>query len=219
MLPEYEGVPGRHGQLPSPDLRPENGVSVDAGSRVQVHPSLLIALRGFVTRVDDAIVENRVSSDPSQSRSVNAGRTRALGVELEIEGRLPGRLSWYANATFSDTEIDNPLDTDQDGASVPFAPGITANAGLSLELPRGARLFADLMHGGAYFDSTSLSGREEIPAHVVVSLAGSYPLARHRRFEADLKAEVNNLFDERFDMPWQFRDPGRRGSVSLQLVF
>lgn len=219
LRPEDEGVPGRNGQLPSPGLRPEDGLAVDLGTQAQLGVGTSIGVRGFVTRVGDAIVENRVSTDPSQSRSVNAGRARTLGMELEARGRAAGRLSWYANVTLADTEVDNPLDQDQDGANVPFAPGVTANAGLTLDLPRSATLFADVQHVGAFHDSTSLSGRERLPAHTVVSLAGSYPLTTRDRFGASVRAEVYNVFDERFDMPWQFRDPGRRGTLSLLLAF
>jgi outer membrane cobalamin receptor len=102
---------------------------------------------------------------------------------------------------------------------VPFAPGVTANAGITLDLPRKAALFADVQHVGAFYDSTSLAGRERLPAYTVVSMAGSYPLASRDRFSASLRAEIHNVLDERFDMPWQFRDTGRRGTLSLFLAF
>ena len=214
-----EGVPGYNGQLPNPGLKPESGLSTDIGAQVRLPLEIEAGVRGFVTWVDDAIVENRVSDDPSQSRSVNAGKTTARGVEIEARGRLKGRLGWFANTTLASTKVDNPLDPDQNGAAVPFAPNTTANAGLSADLPGKATARASVRYLGAIYDSTSLSGRRRLPGYAVASLAGDVPVATHAGYAVTVKGEVYNLFDKRYEMPWQFRDPGRRGTLALSFVF
>jgi iron complex outermembrane recepter protein len=214
-----EGVAGHNGQLPNPGLKPESGLSADVGAQFHLPLGIDAGLRGFVTGVDDAIVENRVSENPPQSRSLNAGKTKARGVEVEARGRVKGRLGWFANATFARAKVDNPLDADQNGATVPFVPGTTANAGLSLDLPRKARVRADVRYFGAIYDSTSLAGRLRHPSYTVASMAGEWPVVQREGYAVTVKGEVYNLFDERYEMPWQFRDPGRRGTLALSFVF
>jgi outer membrane receptor protein involved in Fe transport len=83
LLASDAGVPGRNGQLPNPDLKPESGVSADVGAETHPLAMLTVGVRGFFSQVSEAIVENNVSTDPSisQSQSVftlRAGDTRNL---------------------------------------------------------------------------------------------------------------------------------------------
>ena len=54
-------MPGKNGQLPNPDLDPEDGLGADVGVEYQPIPELLVSARGFMNTIDDAIVENVVS--------------------------------------------------------------------------------------------------------------------------------------------------------------
>ena len=150
-----KGVPGRNGQLPNPNLKPESGVGSDLGLDIRPMKNMVIGIRGFLNQVDDAIVENRVSENPSQSQSVNAGTTQSYGVELEIKHRFEKYAEWFANYTYTQTNIQNSVDKDQDGSNVPFVPNYMANLGVTFSLPCDITLSPYLRMVGTYYDSTS----------------------------------------------------------------
>ena len=73
LLASDRGVAGKNGQLPNTNRKPESGIGSDLGLDIRPMKNMVIGVRGFYNEVDDAIVENRVSENPSQSQSVNAG--------------------------------------------------------------------------------------------------------------------------------------------------
>jgi outer membrane receptor protein involved in Fe transport len=213
------GIAGHNGQLPNPDLRPETGLGFDAGLRFTPGPMLRATVRAFGNRIDDAIIDNVVSRDPSQTQSVNAGATRAYGVETSLEQSVGTGLRWFANYTYTHSRIENPVDPDQDGAQVPFVPDHSANAGVELSLPGATRVAPYLHVAGRIYDSTSKSGRQSFSPHGVLNLDLSRELVRRGNSNLALDVLLYNVTNDRYDMPWQFRDPGFSGSVGVRGTF
>lgn len=213
------GVPGRHGQLPNPDLGPEHGRGVDLGLEVFPRPATRFEARAFANRIDDVIVDNVVSQNPSQTRSVNAGNATATGLELALDHRLSATVSWFVNGTLTSSEIDNPGDAYQDGAEVPFVPDWMANLGASVTVGGGVVVSPYLRAVGIYYDSNSASGRRSFGSYVVPALRLEGTVAVGAGSSLVLALDLNNLSDERYEMPWQFRDPGFNayGSVTVRL--
>ena len=213
------GVPGRNGQLPNPDLRPESGVGGDLGLDLSIHDSLQVNVRGFLNRIDDVIVDNVVSQNPSQTRSVNAGDATSYGVEVALDQSLCRSVRWFANATYTHSRVQNPIDPTQDGAEIPFVPEWMANVGASFVLPHGFSVSPYLRAVGTYYDSTSLSGRQSFGDYVVPALHLQAAVAAGAKSEVLFALDLNNLVDDRYAMPWQFRDPGFNlfATVALRL--
>ena len=212
------GVPGRNGQLPNPDLDPESGIGGDLGLEVLPVPTVRIEARAFANRIDDVIVDNVVSQNPSQTRSVNAGNATAWGVELSLDHALTANLRWFVNGTLTRSEIDNPFDRDQDGAEIPFVPDWMANLGASFTVGRLV-VSPYLRAVGTFYDSSSTSGRQEFGSYVVPALRVEGAVDSGAGSSVLLALDLNNLTDERYEMPWQFRDPGFNafGSITLRL--
>ena len=202
------GAAGHNGQLPNPDLRPETGIGSDAGADVRVSEKALLGVRFFYNRINDAIVENAVSTTPSQSMSVNAGNARSFGIEISHEQDVTDRVRLFANVTKTATKVRNPLDRDQDGAAITFVPAYTANAGIQVSLPRGFSFAPYLRATGSYFDSTSLGGRRQFGPYQVLNVKVEKALFRTDEYTTVLFTDLNNLTNRKFEMPWQFRDPG-----------
>jgi outer membrane receptor protein involved in Fe transport len=219
LLAADRGVAGRNGQLPNQDLKPEKGVSVDLGGDAWVLENLRVGIRGFYTVVDDAIVENVVSTTPSQSQSVNAGKSRSNGVELELSHFISPAIMWFANATFTETHVKNPIDPAQDRSDVPFVPNWMANIGFTANLPYDISVSPYFQYIGQYFDSTDKTNRREFGDYGVVNLKARKGLFKTQDYSAALNLDVNNLFDRKFEMPWQFRDPGFNALASIELRF
>lgn len=213
------GVPGMDGQLPNPSLKPESGTATDAGIDLRFRRNLTVGVRGFTNRIDDAIVENVVSTTPSQSRSVNAGTASSWGVEFSAEQAVTSRFEWFANLTFASTNVMNPLDPDQDRTDIPFVPDVVANAGMTIQLPFGIAASPYLHMVGTYYDSTSRSSRRAFGPYQELNLRLSASLLRTTNVAMNAAVDLNNLTDRRYEMPFQFREPGFNAFGNLRLTF
>jgi outer membrane receptor protein involved in Fe transport len=162
----------------------------------------------FYNRINDAIVDNVVSTTPSQTISVNAGNAHSYGFEIPYEQDLTDRIRLFANLTRTVTAIKNPVDRDQNGAAITFVPGYVVNAGANFHLPRASAVSPYLHAAGSYYDSTSLSGRRRFGPYQVLNVRLEKTLSRTDDYAVVLFTDLNNLTNRKFEMPWQFRDPG-----------
>ncbi|MFZ4621560.1 MAG: TonB-dependent receptor [Bacteroidota bacterium] len=213
-----KGVAGRNGQLPNPTLEPESGIGLDLGTELKID-AMEIGLRLFSTNVSDAIIENVVSVNPSQSQSINAGKSHSTGAEFEITHRYSRSVSWFANVTYAKTSIDHPSNADQNGTEIPFAPAMIANAGVDLSFDFGLQLHPYVNYSSKFYDSNSKSGRLAFTQGAIVNLSASQEIARGERTTAILLVNFVNLTDNQYEMPWQFRNTGRAITGGLKLVF
>lgn len=213
-----KGVVGRNGQLPNPTLEPESGIGLDLGTELKID-AMEIGLRLFSTDVSDAIIENVVSVNPSQSQSINAGKSHSTGAEFEITHRFTRSVAWFANVTYAKTSIDHPSNSDQNGTEIPFAPAMMANAGVDLSFDFGLQFHPFVNYSSKFYDSNSKSGRMEFTQGAIVNLSASQEIARSERTTAILLVNIVNLTDNQYEMPWQFRNTGRAITGGLKLVF
>jgi iron complex outermembrane receptor protein len=202
------GVQGRNGQLPNPDLRPESGIGSDFGADARPWKGAVIGVRAFYNRINDAIVDNAVSANPSQTISVNAGNAHSYGLEISYDQDLTDRVHLFANVTRTATGIRNPLDRDQNGAAITFVPDYVANTGVQLRLHHGLTISPSLHAVGTYYDSTPLSGRGRFGPYQILNVRMEKTLFRTDDRAVVLFADLNNLTNRKYEMPWQFRDPG-----------
>jgi iron complex outermembrane receptor protein len=202
------GVPGRNGQLPNPGLEPESGLGTDLGLDLLPVPTGRLGIRSFWNRIDDVIVDNVVSQDPSQTRSVNAGEATSYGVEVAFDHALTRTISWFVNATSTHTEIANPFDPDQNGAEIPFVPDWMVNVGATFQLQHGFVVSPYLRAVGTYYDSTSRAGRSEFGDYVIPAVRAQAVVDAGAGAELHIALDLNNILDDRYEMPWQFQDPG-----------
>jgi len=219
LMASDKGVAGKNGQLPNPTLKPESGIGSDLGLDIRPIKNMVIGIRGFLNQVDDAIVENRVSENPSQSQSVNAGTTQSYGVELEIKHRFEKYVEWFANYTYTQTNIQNNVDKDQDGSNVPFVPNYMANLGVTTYLPYEFTVSAYLRAVGSYYDSTSKSGRKSFGPYETINMKIQKVLFKTKDFQGNFILDLINLTNNKYEMPWQFQDPGFSMFGSLELHF
>ena len=214
-----KGVAGKDGHLPNPDLDPEEGLGLDLGFDFQATPKLYTGIRCFYNKIDDQILQIVISDSPSQSQDINAGKTTSYGLEAEIRQNPLEWLQWFANYTYTNTEIDNPQDSDQDGAEVPFVPEHMGNIGMNVRLPYDitASVYVQMM--GKIYDSTSKQGRSEFESHELLNARVEKALMKEQSLNLNLFLDLYNITNNEFEMPWQFKDPGFSATGGIKAVF
>lgn len=211
------GVPGKNGQLPNPDLKPESGLGTDLGTNIILPAAIQLSLRGFYILVDDAIVDVAVYENPSQSQSVNAGKSSSLGIEIDLKQTMNELLSWFVNYTYMKTNIENDIYEDQNDVNVPFAPEHVANAGMDFSLPFGLKFSPYLNYNDGYYDSNSKTSRKKFTPGVVFNACLAQTISNQKSGILDIFARFYNLTNNRYEMPWQFKNTGfsMMGGVSF----
>jgi outer membrane receptor protein involved in Fe transport len=111
------------------------------------------------------------------------------------------------------------VDPDQDGSNVPFVPNYVGNLGVFLDLPWDLKVSPYLHAVGKYYDSSSKSGRLQFGPYEVVDVKIQKGLFKGESYQMNLNIEFNNLFNRKFEMPWQFQNPGFSafGGIELNL--
>jgi outer membrane receptor protein involved in Fe transport len=206
------GVPGRHGQLPNPDLKPEAGLGVDLGTEVFLPADIKVSLRGFYLAITDAIIDNVVSQDPSQTQSVNAGQTTSTGIEAEVKQWVSKSIQWFANFTLMKSNV-------KDAGSVPFAPGQVANLGIDMAFPFGLLVSPYLNYNNGYYDSSDITGRGFFKPGALINVNASQVIAKSDSFKVEAFGSFYNVTNNRFKMPWQFQNPGFSMMTGIRASF
>ena len=212
------GVPGRNGQLPNPDLIPENGLGFDAGIDFTFRKRSLLGMRGFYTRVNDAIVDNIVSQNPSQSQSINSGSASSLGGEIEFSMAHGDRFSWFANLTYLFTHTVNDQDADQNNVEIPFSPELILNLGAMLTTPFGLTIVPYANYNSGFFDGTSRTGRSFYKPGFLLNAFISQRVASFSHGTLECFARLYNLTDNDYELPWQFKNTGFAGMGGLRIT-
>ncbi|HML89696.1 MAG TPA: TonB-dependent receptor [Methylomusa anaerophila] len=207
------GVAGRNGQLPNPNLKPESGIAADLGMDCRINEKSQLGIRLFYNQVFDTIVEKSVSSDPSQTKAFNVGKTTAKGAEIEYRQKLAGKFSWFANYTYTHAKISNPGQTD-DGYFVPFVPRNMANIGLAWEQADRYSLAVYDHYNGGIFD-----GSTKFDSYHLLNARYTQVLSKQDKHTVKGEIDLYNILGKKFKMPWQFQDPGFSAQARLILEF
>lgn len=213
------GVAGRNGQLPNPDLEPESGFGFDAGIDLTLLRNSKIGLRGFYTVLSDAIVDNVVSQNPSQTQSVNSGSALCRGGEVEISMSVSSSFSWFANATWMITTNRNDLDTNQNNVEIPFSSKMVVNLGTMLTTPFGLTVVPFANYNSGFYDGTSITTRSFYKPGLILNLYASQRIAKIRAGALECFVQLYNLTDNTYEMPWQFINTGFSGQCGIRVTF
>jgi len=206
------GVAGRNGQLPNPDLKPESGLGIDAGAEANLLYDIRVSVRCFYLSINDAIIDNVVSQNPSQTQSVNAGNTNSTGGEFEVKQLISSNLKWFANYTFMKTKV-------KDGETVPFAPEQVANTGVNISMPFGLVISPYLNYNNGYYDSSDKNSRSFFKPGVLLNINASQVLVKSESYKVECFGQFYNVTNNKYKMPWQFQDPGFSMMAGIRATF
>jgi len=213
------GLPGRDGQLPNADLKPEQGIGSDAGIDFKLRAHFKVSVRGFYISVNDAIIDNVVSRNPSQTQSVNAGYSRSAGGELEVSQKVNKSVSWFLNGTGMMTKVENEVAENEDNVEIPFSPEVTANLGVNYYASFGFTLTSSVNYNGGFYDGTTKTERSFFKPGFVLNAYIAQVLIKGESFSVECFARFYNITNNRFVMPWQFQNTGFSGMGGIKVTF
>ncbi|MFH1569569.1 MAG: TonB-dependent receptor [Gemmatimonadota bacterium] len=199
---------GASGHLPNPDIKPESGISLDLGGSYLPLQDLTLGLRGFYIAIDDQITQIVVPASGSLSQDINAGKTTTMGLEAEVSHRVSDQVTWFANYTYTTTDIKNPEDADKDGAAMTFVPQNAVNAGVHLTLPQDVRATVTLQLCSSITQNISKSAPGELDGYELVSARVEKLYRTGDGFDLRFYLEPYNITNNTYEMPWGFQDTG-----------
>lgn len=212
------GIPGHDGQLPNQNLKPEKGLGTDVGIDFSYQSNFKIGIRGFYTILHDGIVDNIVSLNPSQTQSINTQST-ATGGEVEIKQLVNSLFSWYLNFTYMSSNIKDKLNADQNDVDIPFSPNLIANIGGKLNLKSGFTFSPSVNYNAGFYDGISRTRRTKNVSGIVLNAWLSQQIFKNETYMLECYAQLYNLTNNDFNMPWQFKNPGFSGMIGIKLTF
>lgn len=214
-----KGVSGYNGQLPNPDLKPESGIGADGGLDFKLPKSFKIGFRCFYIYMKDAIVDNVVSLNPSQTQSVNAGSSSSQGGEMEVSQRINTMISWFVNGTYMKTNIKNDQDEDGNNVNIPFSPNFILNIGGSFHSYSGFKITPSLNYNGGFYDATSKMERRWFTPGIVLNTYISQQITKNNSPLVECFAQLYNITNNNYSMPWQFKNPGFSTMYGIKVTF
>jgi iron complex outermembrane recepter protein len=213
------GVPGHDGQIPNSNLKSESGTGIDAGIDIELPAYYKISIRGFYTIIQDAIVDNVVSQNPSQTQSINTGSSESTGCEIEISQQTNEKISWFVNGTYLATNINNDLDENQNSVNIPFSPNFILNMGFSYYAPIGLTLSPSLNYNDGFYDGILKTSRNFFKPGILINIYLSQILSRSNSYSVESFAQLYNITNNEYEMPWQFKNPGFSLMVGIKATF
>ena len=192
-----------------PNLKDSKGYNADLGYRGKVKDFLQFDISGFYLQYNDRIGTVTVAGTPSYRLVTNVGNSTSKGFEGYVEFnpvRAFAEISkfdlivfssyGYTNAKYS----DDHKDANTKGKKVENAPENIIRAGISAGY-RGFLLTGQLSYVDEAFsdanNTVAVSSNAQtglIPSYAVTDLTATYKFSKG----LNVKAGINNLFDERY---------------------
>jgi len=192
-----------------PNLKDSKGYNADLGYRGKVKDFLQFDISGFYLQYNDRIGTVTVAGTPSYRLVTNVGNSTSKGFEGYVEFnpvRAFAEISKFDHIVFSSYGYtnakysDDHKDANTKGKKVENAPENIIRAGISAGY-RGFLLTGQLSYVDEAFsdanNTVAVSSNAQtglIPSYAVTDLTATYKFSKG----LNVKAGINNLFDERY---------------------
>ncbi|MGE0450504.1 MAG: TonB-dependent receptor plug domain-containing protein [Vicinamibacterales bacterium] len=175
----------------SASLRPERIQTVELGIEHRLTPRLQASASVFHNRATDLIVQRGGSDETIDGLYYrNSDRATAKGIELELQGELPGRIRSRLSQVFQDVRRGS------DGARIGNSPSTLSTVVVELPVPQVRAVLA--------FNGVGIGNRQTLAGGVVPSafVGNASVLFRPRAGGPRFGVTIYNVFNR------QWADPG-----------
>jgi iron complex outermembrane receptor protein len=200
------------------NLRPERMTSWEVGIQQDVQRWLRAEVGYYENYISDLIFRSiDLAADPTgfTQRMLNAGRSRAKGVEVALTMRPTSWLQFRPTYTFSSSRISrNDLSPTTVGSQLPFVPRHNAGGTLTGGFRRLTAQATGRFQTAVFATDTNTDTTKGVPGaydgFVEIDTSVNYNASRLLTFSAG----IDNLLDRRYFM--FYRNPGRTVFVGLR---
>ncbi|MGR4870552.1 TonB-dependent receptor [Variovorax sp. LARHSF232] len=210
------------------DADPEVTVNREIGAKFE----LLDGQLNFTTALFNLERSGMKNTDPNNPRrQINVGTQRTNGLELALNGRLPGRWDLSAGYAFLDAEMTKSIATVSQqqlpigapipvqGQTAPLTPRNSAFVWAMKELGHGFSAGGGLNYVGERY--ASLTNRVTLPAYMTADLAANYKAERY-----EVQLNLKNITDKDYYISGHgsvdnlvLPGPGREVQLTLRAKF
>jgi outer membrane receptor protein involved in Fe transport len=205
----------------NPKLLPENASQFDAGITYTKNfksslSQINISIDGYYNAIKDKII-----AVPSQNLFIwtmeNLGKVQIRGIDLNAQanGRFSPDLKWSLRLAYTwqqAIDVTDPTSAEYKN-EIPYTPEHSGSLLASFYYKNWSAGYSMLISGDRYTlgenDPSNL-----LPGWITQDLFVSCKIPFHI-FSTTIKGEVNNLFDERYDVVHYYPMPGRSYQLSL----
>lgn len=200
----------------NPNLKPEKSSGGDVGFTFETTDKRhQLDLTYFARNVENFIsTETKGVYPNSVSRSINLnGKTKVKGVEFTYSGKITDVITAFANYTFTRAK-------DSKGEELLRRPKHSANAGVTYQITEALGTNLSLSYVGKRVDSyynetTYTSSRVKLPSYTLANIGANYQLTKN----LNIYAQLNNLFDKKYEHTVGYGQDGRNVYVGLKGSF
>ena len=93
------------------------------------------------------------------------------------------------------------------------------NLGITLHLPYSFELSPMAHFGGRIYDSNSKTSRTAFDSKELINIIVSKTFNLKNNYNLNLFANLYNITNNKFEMPWGFRDPGFSYMLGARFTF
>jgi len=174
-------------------LAPTEGTQYEAGIKYQPKGRDML----FTASVFHIEQENVAIADPVTFVYSPAGTIKSQGIELEARAKLTDHFSMTAGYAYTDASYDAPGDA-KDGKTPMQVPEHTASLWGKYSFDAGVLAGLDVGAGARYVGETwaTADNTQRVPDYTIVDLSFDYDLSRIGVENADMRFNINNLFDK-----------------------
>ncbi|MEP6751012.1 MAG: TonB-dependent receptor, partial [Bacteroidota bacterium] len=202
-------------------LKPEYSKQYNAG--ITYSKQFSSAVKRFSMGADAYYneVKDKIIAVPNQNLFVwtmlNLGKVSIKGVDVNVEtnGKLSSSTGWFVRLAYT---WQQALDiTDQSSSSykdrIPYTPDHSGSGLLSFNYKKWDAGYSALFSGTRYILGNN-SSYNELDGWLTQDIFVSR-LVQLKQYKMHIKGELNNIFDERYDVIKYFPMPGRSFKISL----
>jgi vitamin B12 transporter len=208
-VPQLAGTYGNNlAHISNPDLKMETVKSYQIGAETTAVKYVWIKVSGFRHDLDDVIENVRIPPTFSSFITVNSGRERRQGLEVELRTAPVYHASFNAGASFINAKDRDTGETISSVAQRTYDIGVQYDDGSFKALAKGHYIYwnTDPFFKGKYDDFI-------IDVHVMKTLY------TRNYYSLEVFADVRNLFDKEQYSAVFYKNPGRWFEGGVRYIF
>ncbi|MGQ9445925.1 TonB-dependent receptor plug domain-containing protein [[Pasteurella] aerogenes] len=203
--------------LGNPNLKPEKSRGGEIGLLIETSDKRHSLDITYFSRIVDNFIGSE-SVAPGVSRAINVdGKTKVKGVEVSYNGKLTDNITAYANYTYTNSK-NGEEKNGESGLALDRRPKHMANAGVNYQITEKLGSDINISYVGKRLDTywgEYPQKRVEMPSYTLVNLGINYQLTQ----QVSVYANLNNLFDKKYESAIEYGQDGRNVYVGLKGSF